>query len=182
MALIDCYAFGISHGYSSVQGNKEHEKYLETFYSNVALESGRKMVVSKRPDGSVFYTLLVYADKGKNFCDYNGRSGSFFGLSLVLTNQQFKDPGKIWTLLNNVYNNSIKGNIIDDEPLRKKFKVPNLRRPEIKKFIEDSLQNEFNKGDWSQEFINFQYNKTDPTNYQVFPPTLQRSDKQNSGR
>lgn len=170
MAELDFYAFGVPYGYSSIQGKREHERYLEMFYSCIEKESGRKMVVKKNPNGTVFYSLLVYADKGKNFLDVNGRPGSFFGLSLVLTNQQFKDPTKVWTCLNNVYDESIKGNIVRDDELSKQYKVRDLGRPEVEKFVHAALQREFNKGLLRGEITDFKYNANDPTNNQVFRP------------
>jgi len=170
MASIDFYAFGVPYGYSSIKGKSEHERYLECFYNNVSRESGRKMVVKKREDGAAFYSLLVYADKGKNFLDVNGRPGSFFGLSLVLTNQQFKDPKKVWTCLNNVYDEAIKGNLIRDDNLSKQYKISDFRGAQMEKFVSAALQREFSKGLLRGEIVDFKYNKDDKTNDQVFRP------------
>ena len=173
MASLDFYAFGVPYGYSSIRGKREHEMYLECFYSCIGEESGRKMVVKKRQDGAVFYSLLVYADKGKNFLDVNGRPGSFFGLSLVLTNQQFKDPKKVWTCLNNVYDESIKNNLVKDDELSKQYKIRSFDGPNIENFVQTALQKEFNKGLLRGEIIDFKYNANDPTNNQVFRPVSQ---------
>lgn len=168
MANIDFYAFGVPDGYSSIKGKESHTRYLELFYGNLEGKYGREMVVKKRKDGATFYSLLVYPDKGKNFIDNNGRPGSFFGLSLVLTNQQFKDPKKVYTFLNNVYDHAIKGNIIEDTPLSKKYKIRDLSSPQIEKFVAAAIQKEFSNGLLNGEIIDFNYNDKDPTNYQLF--------------
>lgn len=168
MATLDFYAFGVSRGYTSFHVKDKHKAYLDMFYSNLEKEYGRKMYVYKRKDGDVFYSLLVYKDAGKNFLDSCGRPGSFFGMTLVFNGLQFKDARKVWTVLNDVYDNSIKGNIISDNSECKKYLVGDLGTSKIEQFICNGFKKEFKNLDLNKELVGFCYKEGDPANRQVF--------------
>ena len=77
------------------------------------------------------------------------------------------------------YDESIKGNIVDDNPKWKKYLVNDLSTRQIEEFVRKALLKEYNKGYFNDEIIGFSYEENAPNNHQVFRPASPVQTRQN---
>ena len=117
--------FGVPLGFSCSECTEDDGRYLECFYNGA--QDGTKLKISRRANGDVYYSYLMYPKKNEIFADVSGRNGAFFGMSLILKNQEIADNNKISKLFQKTYQDYIKGKIIREFPNgNKKFLVNSL--------------------------------------------------------
>lgn len=127
--MVSFYIFGVPNGFDSSKCGEDTLNFLQTFY--VPHTPGFQFKVIRRHNNDVHYVFLVYENSGKVFADVNGRSGSFFGISLVLHNQYLSDANKVEKLMRITYDRYVKNQIIkEDTNGVRKFIIPSLNSPD----------------------------------------------------
>ncbi len=104
---VELFIHGVPSG-ESFWGKNEDKNFFETFYDQCADEV--KFVVQTRPSNGklyCYYSYLVY----KNVISYEGRSGSYFGMSLRL-DAYCVELANIYRILDLIFNTRIKDNIL----------------------------------------------------------------------
>lgn len=112
--------------------------FFGLFYDN---SDGIKTKVSRK-NNDVIYNYLIYGNRGANFGDYNGRPGSYFGMSLVFHNQYTVDSNQVFKLLKIVYDNYVKNKIIQEfSNGARKWLYNNIETPgdEIATYVGNSM-------------------------------------------
>lgn len=135
MAVIDVVLHGVPNGEDTSKCDDATRNFLGLFYTN---SKGIQTKVSRCQNNDVFYTYLVYQNPNAAFVDYNGRPGSYFGISLVFHNQYASDSNTVFKLLQNVYDNYVKNKIIQEMPNgSRKWLYPQLSTPkdEIAEYV-----------------------------------------------
>ena len=93
--------------------------------------TGIRSDIKRLPDNRMAYSLLFYGEPNKPFISYTGRSGSYFGITVFLQNQQVASPDDLFRLLLATYNHYVKGKIIQELPNGgRKWMVQTLRDSE----------------------------------------------------
>ena len=79
---------------------------------------GSKGIINNvsRRGNDVIYSYLVYETPGANFSDFNGRTGSYFGMSLVLHGTYALNSSDMFRLLKATYDNFVKNKVIQEFP------------------------------------------------------------------
>ena len=122
--MIGVILFGVPKGFDTSKCDINMRRFLERFY--VPHNPGIEMKVVRDANNNVHYLFMVYENKDMAFCDFDGRSGSFFGIDVMLQNQYVTDTNKLLNLFQATYDNYVKNKIIDETPngVRKhKFKT-----------------------------------------------------------
>ena len=139
--MAELVIFGVPRGQDiSKTDNHDARTVLESFYNGRS--TGIKTTIIRRPNNDVHYVFAVYEMPGKNFCDYNGRPGSHFGMSLIFHNQYVADSNRIFKLLQAVYDNYVKNKIIMEQPNGvKKWAYPAISTPgdEIANYVANGM-------------------------------------------
>lgn len=141
--MAELVLFGVPNGQQiSATDNQDAKAFLGLMYDGIS--RGIKTKVVRRANNDVHYVFAVYENQGNNFCDYNGRPGSHFGMSLIFHNRYIPDSDKVFKLLRAVYDNYVKNQIIKEEPngLRKWMR-PALATPrdEITTYVANGMNN-----------------------------------------
>ena len=123
----DLVIFGANQG-AEISDCKKEDMFLELFYDG---STGTKFKKISRTNGDVHYVFLKYADEKKHFISYSGRSGCFFGMSLILSkDEQTKynpDTNTVCKLMCKMYNDHVKDSIIQHFPNGNlKYIIPTL--------------------------------------------------------
>ena len=113
MAKVDVIIHGVPFGHQVSKCDKNLKDFFGYFYDN---SKGVKTHAVRRNNNDVVYSYLVYADGNKSFCDYNGRTGSYFGISVICHNQYIPNSEQVFKLLQAIYNNYVKNKIIREFP------------------------------------------------------------------
>ena len=117
---------GVPNGHQVSKCDKDMVDFFGLFYDN---SDGIKTKVSRK-NNDVIYNYLVYGKTGANFGDYNGRPGSYFGMSLVFHNRCAVDSNQVFNLLKTVYDNYVKNKIIQESPNgARKWLYQNIETP-----------------------------------------------------
>ena len=119
------YVFGVPDGEQMSKCAENTRLFLQRF--DVTNRTGIHKNTFYRKGNEAHYVFLVYPDNGAHFMDANGRSGSYFGMDFVLHGKYSINPIKIFNLLQETYNQYVKGNIIQEFPNgNKKWLISNL--------------------------------------------------------
>ena len=78
--------------------------------------TGIRSDIKRLPDNRMAYSLLFYGEPNKPFISYSGRTGSYFGMTLFLQNQQVANPDYLFKILLSTYNHYVKGKFIQELP------------------------------------------------------------------
>ena len=112
--MAELIAFGVPRGFQTSKCDKKIADYLLDFYT--PHKPGINFIVRRRADNSVHYIFLVYENLNRAFTDANGRDGSFFGMDIFFKNQYVTNSEKISKLFQLMYDNYVKGQIIEEFP------------------------------------------------------------------
>lgn len=74
-----------------------------------------KMSVS-RLGNSMHYVFLVYPKNGAKFFEYQGRAGAFFGMDMILSDQEVTNTKQLYQLFLTTYDNYVKNYIVEYLP------------------------------------------------------------------
>ncbi|MBR5904721.1 MAG: hypothetical protein IKZ49_04290 [Alphaproteobacteria bacterium] len=110
--------------------------------------TGIRSDIKRLPDNRMAYSLLFYEEPGKPFVSYTGRSGSYFGMTLFLQNQQVANPDDLFKVLLATYNHYVKGKFIQEMPNGgKKWMCPTLNDSDdtVATYIGNGFQQILNK-------------------------------------
>lgn len=128
--------FGISNGFTC--NCKEDRGYLLQHYNQY--RKGKQMIVEKTPDGKVWYNYLVYPRDNEIFSSFYGRSGAFFGMSLVFDGEYCRDAEGIYKVLDGVYENKLKGQVVQEYPNgNKKMLVDDFGNEQVEKYVGNAV-------------------------------------------
>lgn len=109
--------FGAPKGFGDIgisKGDEQLLNLLQTFDSGL-VDSGKKRLV-RRYGNTMHYIFLVYKNKNSEFFEYQGRAGSFFGIDLILTDQEITNQDQLSKLIMETYNKYVKNHIIQELP------------------------------------------------------------------
>ena len=125
--MAEIVVHGVVQGQEISQCDKEAMKFCGQYYIPA---TGIRTDIKRLPNNRMAYSLLVYNEPGKHFISYSGRSGSYFGITVFLQNQQVASPDDLFKLLLATYDNYVKGKIIQEFPNgNRKWMVQTLRDP-----------------------------------------------------
>lgn len=102
------YIFGIPEGFDLYpnQGNTDEIKYFQLFYDGSS--ENTKLTIRHNVNGQVSYSYLKY----KNVISGGGRSGAFFGMSIVFENEYCADVTNLLTLFETIYQDILQKGIL----------------------------------------------------------------------
>ena len=112
--------FGVPQGFDDSNCDLKTHNFLMSFYA--PHKPGIQMKVFRRPGNEIHYVFLVYENPGSVFLDANGRSGSFFGMSIVLDNKYIGNKDNVYKLFQETYDKHIKNQIIIENNSVRKHK------------------------------------------------------------
>jgi len=159
---MDCsfIAYGAAKGFSCMN-DKNYEK-IKGFYCS---DSGTKMKVCKYSDNSVGYHFLMYPQKGAQFCDKDGRSGSFFGMSLFFKDNYCKNPQKIFKMFETIYDKSVKNKLIKEfDNKNRRYAIDSFSNLKLEEYMSRAFLDVMQSPEYCfspQDFAPFKFEKTD---------------------
>jgi len=103
---------GIVNGQEISQCKNESRVFCEGFYNDA---KGIKKDVRRLVGNRMAYSYLVYEEDNRKFLSYIGRSGSYFGMTLILENKQVANPEALFRVLEATYDNYVKDKVIQDK-------------------------------------------------------------------
>lgn len=105
---VDLFIYGTPLG-ADFWGKKEDKIYFDALYDGSS-DKQKLLIQTRILNGTpyCYYNYLVY----ENVVDNNGRSGSFFGMSLRF-NAYCNDVTALYRILDTVFNMSVVGNILE---------------------------------------------------------------------
>lgn len=157
---IEIFVHGVPNGHDT-WGKTSVEKYFDSFYGPSCNDERRYHIQVVQSDGKFFcyYNYLVY----NNVQDYNGRSGSFIGLT-VRMDGYCKDFSVVYSVLDIVFNAYLKHNIIEQDNNRWRYLVASFKeKNDILNSVYDAtfhLLTQVLKKDNICSLNGFVYNKT----------------------
>lgn len=105
------YLFGVPDGFNMLSGTPEEIKYFQTFYNGS--KAGIELTVHRRKNGETSYNYLV-----RNITSSKGREGSFLGISVVFTGNEYcYNISKIKALFDAIYKDVILKESIILQPI-----------------------------------------------------------------
>ena len=148
---VELFIHGVPNG-EGFWGKEDDRNYFGTFYDHSTDEV--KFLVQNRPSKGklyCYYNYLVYKTVGSptpNVVAYDGRDGSYFGLSLRL-DAYCKDVMNMYRILDTIYNIYVCGSLLKMEKSKLKYTFSDFSNVETKlKTIETEviklIQNGFN--------------------------------------
>ncbi len=97
------YIFGVPDGFDMLSGTPEEILYYQLFYNTS--KKGTELRINRKANGETVYSYLKY-----NFVSCKGRTGSFFGMSVVFPDSCYcNNPMALKELLDGVYSQVILG-------------------------------------------------------------------------
>lgn len=125
MAEIEIVIHGVVNGQEISKCDETANRICGSYYIPA---TGIRSDIKRLPDNRMAYSLLFYGEPNKPFISYTGRSGSYFGMTLFLKNQQVANPDNLFRVLLATYNHYVKGKIIQELPNGgRKWMVQTLR-------------------------------------------------------
>lgn len=115
---------GVVSGHQVSKCDKNLRGFFDIFYS--LHKPGITTNVSRHLNYTI-YNFIVYENPGQSFGSYDGRNGSYFGMSLVFQNQFVPNQESVFRLLQKTYDDYVKNKIIKEYPNgRRQWMYPNL--------------------------------------------------------
>lgn len=125
MAEIEIVIHGVVDGQQISKCDETANRICGSYYIPA---TGIRSDIKRLPDNRMAYSLLFYGEPNKPFISYTGRSGSYFGITVFLQNQQVANPDDLFRVLLATYNHYVKGKIIQELPNGgRKWMVQTLR-------------------------------------------------------
>lgn len=122
--MADLVIHGIVNGQEVSKCSENMHVFCDSFYT---LDKGIKKDIRRLVGNRMAYSYIVYEEPNRKFLSYTGRSGSYFGMTLILENQQVANPDALFQVLEATYNNYVKDKIIQDKtPGPRKWLYPTL--------------------------------------------------------
>ena len=103
---------GIVNGQEVSQCNNQSRVFCEAFYTN---DKGIKKDVRRLVGNRMAYSYIIYEEPNRKFLSYVGRTGSYFGMTLIFENKQVINPDALFEVLEATYNNYVKDKVIQDK-------------------------------------------------------------------
>nr|MBQ0091646.1 hypothetical protein [Candidatus Enterousia merdequi] len=111
--MAELVVHGVVQGQEISKCDENARKVCELYYIGA---TGIRSDIKRLPDNRMAYSLLFYGEPNKPFISYSGRSGSYFGMTLFLQNQQVANPDYLFKILLATYNHYVKGKFIQELP------------------------------------------------------------------
>lgn len=161
---VDLFVFGVPNG-EDYWGPEEDRKYFGNFYDQSNDEV--KFFIQTRLSGGkpyCYYNYMVYKSHDSNISNvvaFDGRDGSYFGLSLRF-DAYCKDIMNMYRILDTIYNVYIVGDILKKEKSKLKYTIPNFssvngKLESIQNYSVQLIQNAFGAEDFTS-LDNFTFN------------------------
>lgn len=150
---VEVFIYGTPIG-NSFYGKKEEKNYFDTLYNSRENQNFLLVNIRKAEDNNIYcyYNYLIY----QKVIGKEGRSGSFFGITLRL-DAYCMDIKNIYGILNTTYNTYIKGELFESIGESLKYIVNDFsdtsKMEIIKKTVEDLFSKTF-KGKVNTCFTN----------------------------
>ncbi len=169
----DIGVIGVPRGQSMspVFLRKSYAGALDTLYGPHVTNSGKQMRIFKLHDGFVVYAYTVGC-AGNVFSDFNGRSGSYFGMAIVLKDNEFTNLNKIYQIFDSVYENNVKGNIVKDDGKNKRHLFRDFDDEKIQNFVRGAIVGQINKTLDKADVAPFKYNPNQSNRLLFNPPAM----------
>lgn len=125
---VELFVHGVPNG-EGFWGKEEDRNYFGIFYDHSSDEV--KFLIQTRSfkgQSYCYYNYLVYKSAGSsspNVVGYDGRDGSYFGISLRL-DAYCKDIINMYRILDTVYNVYVLGNLLKMEKTKLKYTTPDF--------------------------------------------------------
>lgn len=126
--MIELVVHGVVRG-QEISKYEQSDKFLEPFLGLFygPHKQPTKTNIKRLPNNKMVYSYIVYENPGTNFLSYTGRPGSYFGMSLVVSNKQVANPDMLFKVLQATYENYVKNKIIqEDKSGTRKWLYPTL--------------------------------------------------------
>lgn len=116
---VELFIYGVPYG-EGFWGKEEDRKYFGSFYNTQATDKVRFLVQVRESEGKpyCYYNYLVY----KDVLDNDGRSGSYFGISLRI-GAYCKDVANMYRILDTVFNVHVTGKLLKADRTKLKYAV-----------------------------------------------------------
>lgn len=102
----------------------------EGFYTS---DTGIKKDIKRLVGNNIAYSYLIYGEQNRPFQGYQGRSGSYFGMTIIFKDKQVENPETIFKVLESVYKWYVKDKIIKEYPSgARRWIYPTLSDPDDK--------------------------------------------------
>ena len=125
--MVELVLHGVVDGQENSKCDEVISSTCDLFYT---LSKGTHYDTKRLRDNRVMYSLLMYEEPGRPFISYTGRSGSYFGISLILKqNEAITNADDLFKSLKETYDKYIKNKIIQETPTSRKWMYPTLRDP-----------------------------------------------------
>ena len=128
--MAELIVHGIVNGQEISKCSELGRKFCEGFYN---LDKGIKKDIRRLAGNNMAYSYVMYEEPGRPFLGHGGRSGSYFGITIIFKDQQVANPEALFKVLESVYNWYVKDKVIKEYPSgARRWIYPTLSDPDDK--------------------------------------------------
>lgn len=130
---IECHVFlhGVPDGHDWIGTDNKNDIYVDNLYGGISKDMSAYMIVEMNNNYS-YYTLV----RSKDYTDFTGRSGSFFGITMRIKQHCYLVQRDIYNLFSDIYNTLILNDIIQPNRSGGKYLVRRFQsKPDIIKKV-----------------------------------------------
>ncbi len=141
----DVYIHGVPVGHE-ICGTGHDNDYIKEFYSHNNREDVSSLLQIDILNNKAFYTYL----RTKNVNNYEGRPGSYFGISVCFTNLYCTNVSDLYDLLEKIYKAKCLNEILKKDQYSEQYKVSEIGRTELLKDTKEIFSNNIKQFHFSQ--------------------------------
>lgn len=125
---LEFFVHGVPYGHCVWNGDKVEDGFINNFYvSYKDVREQVRLVVDIARKGNAVSSYYTYL-RTINFFDAEGRSGSFFGMTLRFDGYYCREVAHIYDILDEAYRRMIVGKIIDNSDGKSKYRISDFKQ------------------------------------------------------
>lgn len=131
---------GIVNGQEVSKSSESARAFCEGFYvPNKGIKHDIRRLVGNR----MAYSYVIYEEPGRPFLGYTGRSGSYFGMTLIFQDKQVSNPDILFKVLQTTYDKYVKDKVIQETSGNRKWLCTTLNdsKDTVAGYIGKGLEN-----------------------------------------
>ncbi|MDE6140464.1 MAG: hypothetical protein K2F95_05900 [Alistipes sp.] len=125
---LEFFVHGVPYGHCVWNGDKVSDSFINQFYvSYKGVREQARLVVDIARNGSAVSSYYTYL-RTCSYSDSEGRSGSFFGMTLRFDGYYCREVAHVFNILDEAYNRAIVGQVIESHGGVSKYRISDFKQ------------------------------------------------------
>lgn len=136
---LEFFVHGVPYGHCIWNGDSVSDSFINNFYVDYKnVKEQVRLVVDIARKGNAVSSYYTYL-RTCNYSDSEGRTGSFFGMTLRFDGHYCREVAHVYNILNEAYERTIVGNIIESRNGVSKYRISDFKQADnvLKKLCAD---------------------------------------------